>query len=102
ENVWVLPGLPVEMEAMFEAYAGEFEGDEPIASWRRVVETRESEIVHLLASATTRWPAVSLGSYPRFAPPGPEAGGGLKSSAPEALGGGGAGRGPGREAAGGA
>ena len=26
ENVWVLPGLPVEMEAMFEAYADEFRG----------------------------------------------------------------------------
>jgi molybdenum cofactor synthesis domain-containing protein len=84
-NVWVLPGLPVEMEAMFEAYAGELAGERPIASWRRVVETRESEIVHLLASATTRWPSVSLGSYPRFDASGPEVEVVLKSADPKAL-----------------
>jgi len=71
-NVWVMPGLPVEMEAMFDAYAGELRGETPIATWRRVFHTRESEIVHLLASATVRWPAVSIGSYPRFTPDGPE------------------------------
>jgi molybdenum cofactor synthesis domain-containing protein len=71
-NVWVLPGLPVEMEAMFDAYANELRGERPIATWRRVFRTRESEIVHLLASATVRWPAVSIGSYPRFAADGPE------------------------------
>jgi molybdenum cofactor synthesis domain-containing protein len=72
ENVWVLPGLPAEMEAMFDAHADEFQGEQPIASWRRLVATRESDIVHLLASATTRWPSVSIGSYPRFEPTGPE------------------------------
>jgi molybdenum cofactor synthesis domain-containing protein len=85
ENVWVLPGLPVEMEAMFDAYADEFRGERPIASWRRLVETRESDIVHLLASATTRWPSVSIGSYPRFEPAGPEVEVVLKSEDPAAL-----------------
>jgi len=84
-NVWVLPGLPAEMEAMFDAYADEFKGEQPIASWRRLVETRESEIVHLLASATTRWPSVSIGSYPRFEPSGPEVEVVLKSEDPSAL-----------------
>jgi molybdenum cofactor synthesis domain-containing protein len=85
DNVWVLPGLPVEMEAMFDAYADEFRGERPIASWRRLVETRESDIVHLLASATTRWPSVSIGSYPRFEPAGPEVEVVLKSEDPAAL-----------------
>src|SRR6185437_10793755 len=71
-NVWVLPGLPIEMEAMFDAYADELRGERPIATWRRVFRTRESDIVHLLASATVRWPAVSIGSYPRFTTDGPE------------------------------
>ena len=71
-NVWVMPGLPAEMEAMFDAYADELRGETPISTWRRVFRTRESDIVHLLASATVRWPAVSIGSYPRFTPDGPE------------------------------
>ncbi len=85
ENVWVLPGLPAEMEAMFDAYAGELRGKEPIASWRRLVGTRESDIVHLLASATTRWPTVAIGSYPRFEASGPEVEVVLKSADAKAL-----------------
>jgi molybdenum cofactor synthesis domain-containing protein len=72
ENVWVLPGLPSEMEAMFNAYAEELRGGTPISTWRHVYRTRESDIVHLLSSATVRWPAISIGSYPRFTPDGPE------------------------------
>jgi molybdenum cofactor synthesis domain-containing protein len=66
-NVWVLPGLPSEMEAMFERYADAFRGEAPIASWRRVLDGHsESEIAHLLVEATARWPAVAVGSYPTF------------------------------------
>jgi molybdenum cofactor synthesis domain-containing protein len=72
ENVWVLPGLPSEMEAMFDRYAEELRGDQPINAWRRSYRTRESEIVELLTGATVRWPKVSIGSYPRFLPEGPE------------------------------
>src|SRR5579871_1395706 len=85
ENVRALPGLPAEMEAMFDLYAEELRGDEPIASWRRTLATRESDIVHLLTSATVRWPAVSIGSYPRFTSGGPEVEVVLKSSDAEAL-----------------
>src|SRR5262249_24584361 len=42
ENVWVLPGLPSEMEAMFNAYADQIRGEVPIAAWRRAYRTRES------------------------------------------------------------
>jgi molybdenum cofactor synthesis domain-containing protein len=72
ENVWVLPGLPTEMEAMFDLYAEELRGEQPIAAWRRAYRTRESDIVSLLAGATVRWPQVRIGSYPRFLADGPE------------------------------
>jgi molybdenum cofactor synthesis domain-containing protein len=84
-NVWVLPGLPSEMEAMFDAYAPELRGERPITSWRRAYATRESEIVHLLTGATVRWPKVTIGSYPRFLPDGPEVEIVLKSADPSAL-----------------
>src|SRR5919201_756668 len=35
ENVLVFPGLPREMEAMFESVAEEFRQGQPIGSWRR-------------------------------------------------------------------
>ncbi|HEY3922647.1 MAG TPA: molybdopterin-binding protein [Gaiellaceae bacterium] len=85
ENVWVLPGLPTEMEAMFEVYADELRGPEPIAAWRRAYRTRESEIVQVLTGATVRWPQVRIGSYPRFLADGPEVEVVLKSSDARAL-----------------
>ena len=85
QNVWVLPGLPSEMEAMFDAYADELRGEVPISAWRRSYRTRESEIVQLLTGATVRWPQVSIGSYPRFLPGGPEVEVVLKSADAKAL-----------------
>ena len=67
-NVWVLPGLPSEMESMFDRYADAFRAEAPIGSWRRTLQLGESDIAHLLAEATERWPAVLVGSYPRFLP----------------------------------
>jgi len=67
-NVWVLPGLPSEMESMFDRYADAFRAEAPIASWRRTLQLGESDIAHLLGEATERWPAVLVGSYPRFLP----------------------------------
>jgi molybdenum cofactor synthesis domain-containing protein len=72
-NVWVLPGLPAEMELMFDGYAEELRAGEPIASWRlHLAGTSEREIVHVLVEATNRWPTVDVGSYPSFTPDGPE------------------------------
>lgn len=85
ENVYVLPGLPSEMEAMFDEIADELRRGEPIASWRRTYRTRESEIAGLLAEATGRWPDVLVGSYPRFLVSGPEVELVLKSSDERAL-----------------
>jgi molybdenum cofactor synthesis domain-containing protein len=85
ENVYVFPGLPAEMEAMFDAIADEFRGAPPIASWRRTYRTRESEIASLLAETGERWPDVLVGSYPSFEPTGPEVEVVLKSSDGTAL-----------------
>jgi molybdenum cofactor synthesis domain-containing protein len=83
-NVYVLPGLPSEMEAMFAAVEEEFRRGSPIGAWRRVYRTRESVIARALAEAGERWPGVLVGSYPTFLPSGPEVEIVLKSSdAPE-------------------
>lgn len=83
-NVYVLPGLPSEMEAMFEAIAPRFAGT-PIASWRRRYRTGEGQIVAVLEEATLRHPAVTVGSYPRFLASGPEVEVVLKSADTNAL-----------------
>jgi nicotinamide-nucleotide amidase len=67
ENVYVLPGLPSEMEAMFAAIEEEFRRGSPIESWHRVFETYESVISPALEEAGARWPGVLIGSYPSFA-----------------------------------
>jgi len=84
-NVYVLPGLPSEMEAMFDGIAGRFAGGAPIASWRARYRTTEGEIVAVLEEATGRFAAVSVGSYPRFLEDGPEVTVVLKSADEEAL-----------------
>jgi molybdopterin-biosynthesis enzyme MoeA-like protein len=85
ENVYVLPGLPAEMEAMFGTVAAELAGGSPIGSWRRTYRTTESRIVGVLEAGGERHPGVRVGSYPSFG-----AGGGtvevvLKSADAEAL-----------------
>jgi molybdenum cofactor synthesis domain-containing protein len=67
DNVYVLPGLPSEMEAMFASIEEEFRRGSPIQSWRRVYRTYESVIAATLAETGERWPNVLVGSYPSFA-----------------------------------
>jgi molybdenum cofactor synthesis domain-containing protein len=66
ENVYVLPGLPSEMEAMFASIEEEFRRGSPIESWHRVFRTYESVISGSLAETGKRWPTVLVGSYPRY------------------------------------
>lgn len=66
ENVYVLPGLPSEMEAMFASIEEELRRGGPIESWRRVYRTYESVIASTLAETSERWPGVLVGSYPSF------------------------------------
>jgi molybdenum cofactor synthesis domain-containing protein len=85
-NVHVLPGLPSEMEAMFDTLAERFRGrGRPIGTWRRRYRTGEGQIVRVLEEATRRHPAVTVGSYPHFLEDGPEVEVVLKSNDEEAL-----------------
>jgi len=65
-NVYVLPGLPAEMRAMFGTIEDELRAGAPIASWRRTYTTTESRIVGVLQEAEDRFPEVLVGSYPSF------------------------------------
>jgi molybdenum cofactor synthesis domain-containing protein len=85
ENVYVMPGLPSEMEAMFDAIAEKFRRGSAIGAWRRVYRTRESDIAPAMVEAGERWPGVLIGSYPTFGPDGPEVEVVVKSSDPEEL-----------------
>jgi molybdenum cofactor synthesis domain-containing protein len=85
ENVYVMPGLPAEMEAMFDSVAEEFRRGGPIATWRQVYRTRESTIAPLLVEAGERWPGVLIGSYPTFPVDGPRVEVVVKSSDALAL-----------------
>jgi molybdopterin-biosynthesis enzyme MoeA-like protein len=84
-NVYVLPGLPEEMEAMYELVELELAGAPPIGSWRRTYATTESRIVEVLRELERRHPAVRVGSYPSFRPEGSEVEVVLKCSDPAEL-----------------
>jgi molybdenum cofactor synthesis domain-containing protein len=84
-NVYVMPGLPAEMEAMFETIAGELRAGAPIGSWRRTYRTTESRIVAVLEAMDERHPGVAVGSYPSFHPDGSQVEVVVKSADPDAL-----------------
>ena len=84
-NVYVLPGLPAEMEAMFATVEDELRRPQPIRSWRRRYRTRESTIVGVLEAMGERHPGVLVGSYPTFGEDGAEVEVVVKSSDPEAF-----------------
>ena len=84
-NVYVLPGLPAEMKAMFATVASELATEEPITSWRRTYETTEAQIVGVLEAMGDRYPGVLVGSYPKFHPDGATVEVVVKSSDPTAL-----------------
>jgi molybdenum cofactor synthesis domain-containing protein len=84
-NVYVLPGLPAEMEAMFETLIDELRSGGPITSWRRTYRTTESRIVAVLEAMTEQHPRVLVGSYPSFPEGGSEVEIVVKSADPDAL-----------------
>jgi molybdenum cofactor synthesis domain-containing protein len=85
ENVYVLPGLPSEMEAMFASIEEEFRRGSPIQAWRRVYRTYESVIAETLAETAERWPGILVGSYPSFSTEGSTVEVVLKSSDADVL-----------------
>jgi molybdopterin-biosynthesis enzyme MoeA-like protein len=84
-NVYVLPGLPAEMEAMFETLKDELRSGGPSGSWRRTYHTTESRIVAVLEAMSERHPRVLVGSYPSFPEGGSEVEVVVRSADPEAL-----------------
>ena len=84
-NVYVLPGLPAEMKAMFATVTSELATEEPITSWRRTYETTEAQIVGVLEAMGDRYPGVLVGSYPKFHPDGATVEVVVKSADPAAL-----------------
>lgn len=64
-NVAIFPGVPVLLQRKFEAVAHRF-GGVPVATRRLVTELGEPDIADVLTEAAGRWPAVAIGSYPRF------------------------------------
>ena len=85
DNVYVLPGLPAEMEAMYETIENELRGGPPIGSWRRSYRTTESRIVTVLTQVLEIYPQIRVGSYPSFGANGPTVEVVLKSNDPDAL-----------------
>ena len=86
ENVYVFPGLPAEMEAMFVAFEDELRRGSPIAAWRQVYRgLGESRLAPFLVEVGERWPTILAGSYPTFGADGPTVEIVLKSSDAEAL-----------------
>lgn len=64
-NVVIFPGVPALLQRKFEAVAHRFAGV-PVATRRLVTELGEPAIADVLSEAARRWPAVAIGSYPRF------------------------------------
>lgn len=64
-NVAIFPGVPALLKLKFEAVAHRF-GGTPIVCRRLVTELDEPTIADTLTEAAGRWPAVAIGSYPRF------------------------------------
>ena len=62
ENIYVLPGVPSEMKAMFQSVETEFTG-QPLHTETVVVDEPESKLLDRLAAVDEQFD-VSVGSYP--------------------------------------
>ncbi len=63
ERIFVFPGVPSEMKAMFDLVRNSFAGKKLIVDWL-IVQMAESAIVKDLNEAVKMFPAVTFGSYP--------------------------------------
>lgn len=62
ETVYVLPGVPAEMKAMFRLVADEFSGDRTYTTFLRTPQP-ESELIDLMVTIQETF-GISVGSYP--------------------------------------
>jgi molybdenum cofactor synthesis domain-containing protein len=62
-RIFVFPGVPSELKAMFPLVANRFKGRKMVVEWL-VTKQKESDIVLPLNEAVSLFPQVSFGSYP--------------------------------------
>ena len=66
ENVFVLPGVPLIMQAMFEGITDRLIGGAPMLTGSVVTSLPESVLAEGLSKLQDRFPEVTIGSYPFF------------------------------------
>ena len=65
DNIVVLPGVPAEMEAMFDLIVDRFTGKAPDVRWLTLPKY-EVEVADILSEASRLFPDVKIGSYPQW------------------------------------
>lgn len=66
ENVFVLPGVPVIMQAMFEGIVSRLVGGPPVLTAMVTTDVLEGAMARDLGAIQELFPDVSIGSYPYF------------------------------------
>lgn len=66
ENVFVLPGVPSIMDAMFDGLTDRLVGGDPVLTDNITTNLLESEIAAGLGVLQEKYPDVNMGSYPYF------------------------------------
>lgn len=66
ENVFVLPGVPIIMQAMFDGITDRLVGGQPILTESITTNLREGTLAPGLAAVQENYPDVTIGSYPFF------------------------------------
>ena len=69
ENIYVLPGVPKILQAMFKNLEDEIKGITNMVSKNIIVYSPEGEIAFFLESIQNEFADISIGSYPYFRPP---------------------------------
>lgn len=65
DKVWLFPGVPPMLEALFEDFAAHFAGSPEVLSSAIELAVEESLICDALDALVARHPEVEIGSYPR-------------------------------------
>lgn len=66
ENVYVLPGVPHIMKAMFEGMKSQLEAGKPIIAKAVMTKLKEGAIAAQLGEIQQRFPSTGIGSYPTY------------------------------------
>lgn len=66
ENVFVLPGVPKIMQAMFDGMTDRIIGGDPVLTRSVVTDLREGQLADELTLLQNNYPEISIGSYPFF------------------------------------